>query len=350
VTTGENTSQHEAAESLPMITEGAEVVLAEPMDEDRRSEIATEVRQTLRNLDEEKLLDEAGEKDGIDWERLREAWDGHDPSDALTEKISTLRRRAQRKFPSLMRVRFREEDDTDIEFAPGQYVTLRYDETPRPYSVASSPNDDAIEMCVRRVPGGTLTSDLCDDIEVGKDVTLRGPNGDFTLQEPSERDMVFLCTGTGVAPFRSMITYTFEEGRDEVGGTERDLWLFLGTGWKDDVAYREEFERLAEERDNFHFVPTLSREEYLTDWEGETAYVQQTLLKYVESEAVADADLPPAMQSTAEESPDYDIDARINPDSAEVYACGTNVMVEGLLDAVRSVGVPDERVESEGYG
>nr|WP_193570212.1 FAD-binding oxidoreductase [Halorussus sp. JP-T4] len=332
-----------------MITEGAEVVVAEPMDRDRRAAVAEEVRETLRNLDEDGLLDEAGDAEGIDWGRLREAWDGHDPSNALTEKISTLRRRAQREFPSLMRVRF-QEDETDIEFAPGQYVTLRYDDTPRPYSVACSPNDDAIEMCVRRVPGGTLTSDLCDDVDVGQDVTLRGPNGDFTLQEPSERDMVFLCTGTGVAPFRSMIDYTFEEGRDEVGGAERDLWLFLGTGWKDDVAYREEFERLDDERDNFHFVPTLSREEYLTDWEGETAYVQQTLLKYVADDAVADADLPPGMRQVAERSPNYDVDARIDPDNVEVYACGTNVMVEGLLDAVRSVGVPERWVESEGYG
>ncbi|MFC7082082.1 hypothetical protein [Halorussus caseinilyticus] len=124
------------------------------------------------------------------------------------------------------------------------------------------------------------------DIEFvpGQYVTLRGPNGDFTVRQPSERDVVFRCTGTGVAPFRNTIAYTFEEGRDVYEGTERDFWLFLGTGWEDDVAYREKFERLADGRDNFHFVPTLSREEYLTDWDGETRYVQQTLLKYVESE------------------------------------------------------------------
>ena len=148
------------------------------------------------------------------------------------------------------------------------------------------------------------------------------------------------------APWR----FTFEEGRDEYDGTERDLWLFLGTGWKDDVAYRDELQRLDDERDNFHFVPTLSREEYLSDWEGETAYVQQTLLKYVESEAVEDADLPPAMARIADESPNYDIESRIDPENAEVYACGTNVMVEGLLSAVENVGVPKEWVESEGYG
>lgn len=349
MTDGEQESQDEVAEALPMITEGAEVVLAEPMDEDRSDEIAEEVRQTLQNLDEEELLEEAGEDGNIQWDRLRDAWDGHDPSDALENKLSTLRQRGQRTHPSLMQVRF-QEDETDIEFAPGQYVTLRYDDTPRPYSVACSPNESYLEMAIRRVPGGTLTSDLCDDVSAGQDVTLRGPNGDFTLQEPSERDMVFLCTGTGVAPFRSMIDYTFEEGRDEYDGTERDLWLFLGTGWKDDVAYRDELQRLDDERDNFHFVPTLSREEYLSDWEGETAYVQQTLLKYVESEAVEDADLPPAMARIADESPNYDIESRIDPENAEVYACGTNVMVEGLLSAVENVGVPKEWVESEGYG
>ena len=347
----ERITQREAAETLPLITEGAEVVDVEAMDHNRRDEIETEVRETLRRHDAEELLARAAtaNDEDVDWERFREAWDEGDPPRVLEKKFSTLRQRSKRAYPSLLKIRF-DEDETDIDFAPGQYVTVRYGGVPRPYSIASSPNDDALEICVRRVPGGKLTTQLCSEAEVGDDVTLRGPNGEFTLQEPSGRDVVFLATGTGVAPFRSMIEYTFEEGRDEYGGEQRDVWLFLGTGWRDDLAYREEFRALDDEHDNFHFVPTLSREEYLTDWAGETAYVQQTLLKYVVDDALADVDLTDAVERIAGEDPNYDIDARIDPANAEVYACGTNVMVEGLTSVVRRLGVPDDYLESEGFG
>ncbi|WP_348642980.1 FAD-binding oxidoreductase [Natronomonas gomsonensis] len=130
------------------------------------------------------------------------------------------------------------------------------------YSIASSPTHDELEFCVRRVPGGQMTSELAVDLEVGETVRLRGPYGELLLEEPSSRDVVFLATGTGVAPLKSMIDYLFETERDQYEGRPRDIWLFLGAAWGDTLPYREVFESYANRRDNFHFVPTVSRESH----------------------------------------------------------------------------------------
>ncbi len=280
----------------------------------------------------------------IDWDEVESLLaDEGGSHEQLSTVLLSLKSRYNRPYPALLRVRVDPEEN--IGFSPGQYITVRYEDTPRPYSVASSPNEDVIEFCMRRVPDGRLTSKLFENLSEGDEVTVRGPNGDFVLEEPSGRDIAFLATGTGVAPLRSMIRYTLEECRDEHDGTQRDLWLFLGAAWKDDLPYRQEFHELADEHENFHFVPTCSREEYLTDWDGETAYVQQTLTKYLDE----NVPLPDAAQRAGGD-PAYDIDARIDPENLEVYACGVNAMVSRLAGMARKLGVPDEHIQYEGYG
>ncbi|WP_435076258.1 ferredoxin--NADP reductase [Halococcus sp. AFM35] len=271
-------------------------------------------------------------------------------ADAMATKVDTLRERAEREYPSLLRLRFRPEEP--FEFVPGQYARISYEEEePRVYSIASSPNRDEIELCIRRVPGGELTPDLCDSTAEGDELFVRGPYGDeFMLQDPSDRDLVFVATGTGAAPFKSMIEYTLEEGRDEFEGRERDVWLVVGSSWKDDLPYREEFRELADENSNFHPVFTCSREEYLGDWDGETEYVQHTLLKYLDPDCVDTDSLPPDIAEFVGSETKTDIDARIDPENAEVYVCGIGEMCESVREVIEPLGVPDLYYEEESYG
>lgn len=334
-------SQHEATEALPLVTEDARVAAVEPMDERRKSA----VREAAALLAEVYEREDAVDRNGIDWDRLAS---GIPEGSDAAEKLETLRERYEREHPALVRVRL--ETDEEVDFVPGQYVSVRYAGTTRPYSVASSPNREYLELCVRRVPGGRLSERLCTDLRRGDALTVRGPNGELVLREPSERDLAFLATGTGVAPLRSMLTYTFEEGRDQYRGTERDVWLFLGASWRDDLPYHEAFRALAGERENFHYVPTLTREPYLTDWAGETAYIQHALCKYLADGACDLADLPEPAATYVGEEPRYEVDARLDPDRLEVYACGVNAMVYSLVETVEALGVPEECVDCEGYG
>ncbi|HET7323490.1 MAG TPA: FAD-binding oxidoreductase [Halococcus sp.] len=344
------------ADEAEIENQHAVVTLAAAMDRSRHDEIEAALDADRETLMERLSLDEPPgriTRDGDAWDdAVSQLADTGEESmaDAMAEKVETLRERAERPYPSLLRLRFKPEEP--FEFVPGQYARISYEEEdPRVYSIASSPNDDELELCIRRVPGGHLTPDLCDRTEEGDEVFVRGPYGDeFLLQDPSERDLVFIATGTGAAPFKSMIDYTFEEGLDEFESDKRDIWLFLGASWKDDLPYREEFLDLADEHENFHLVLTCSREEYLCDWDGETEYVQHTLLKYLDTEYVDADTLPQEVAEFIGSEPATDIDARLDPNSAEVYVCGIGAMCESVREVIEPLGVSEMYYEEESYG
>jgi ferredoxin-NADP reductase len=337
----EYVSQHEAMEDLPLVTRSAAVTTVEKMDQDRRSEVTDVLNHWLET---EGLDGVYGPVSGpSDWDGLSEQVAEKDPK--LARRIATLTERYERPKPMLVRVRF----EPDIDFLAGQYVGFTYDGVPRAYSIANSPNEDELEICVRRVPGGKLSPRLCDEIAVGDEVIVRGPYGELVLQDRSARDMVFLATGTGVAPFKGMIDYLFETGRDEFEGEKRDVWLFLGTAWLDDLPYRGAFRELEAAHENFHFVPCLSREPILSDWDGESDYVQHALLKHTDPATVT-APIGDELERWISEDPDSGVEARIDPGNIDVYACGINAMVFSLVRAVERLGVPAARIESEGFG
>lgn len=357
-------SQHEAVEELPLVTESAVVTDISAMDRNRNDEVITELRSLLdeygtdawrqdRPASDEACEDWIGEQlnvvDHLESETPLTQYVSDDhQADYLGEKLTALQERYLQPYPSLLRITVKADDP--VEFAAGQYLSVRYQDTTRVYSIASSPTHDELEFCVRRVPGGQMTSELAVDLEIGDTVTLRGPYGELLLEEPSRRDLVFLATGTGVAPFKSMIDYLFETERDRFEGEPLDVWLILGAAWGDTLPYSDVFRAYAEQRENFHFVPTVSRESYLTDWDGETAYVQYTLTKYLHEDALGDQPLPKEFERYHNEPPRYPISARLRPSRMEVYACGLTAMVSSLVKAVELLGVPPEHTQFEGFG
>ncbi|WP_436909717.1 ferredoxin--NADP reductase [Halosimplex marinum] len=340
----EHASRHDRIAELPLVTESATVVEREAMDRDRTEE----VRRAVDHWFEREGLADRYESvsDYDDWEQLV-AELRSDGYSRFARRCATLLERYERPHPMLVRIAL-EPDDT-FEYLAGQYVGLRYCGESRAYSLASSPTRDAVEICVRRVPGGDLSPRLCRDLQVGDEVTMRGPRGELVLDGPSTRDLVFMATGTGVAPLKGMIDYVFDTGADVVDGDRRDVWLFLGAAWEDDLPYREAFRAYDREHEHFHFVPCLSRESYLSEWTGETDYVQHAFVKHVDESAVTEP-LGRELEGWLDEAPASGVDARIDPGNAEVYACGINVMVNSLVDAAESVGVPGQYIEAEGFG
>ncbi|MFY9559553.1 MAG: FAD-binding oxidoreductase [Terriglobales bacterium] len=158
-------------------------------------------------------------------------------------------------------------------FVPGQWLSLKAstpegEEITRAYSIASPPSDNGrFAFCLNRVQDGFMSNYLCDMSE-GAEIIFQGPFGGFILRPPL-RDTVFIATGTGIAPFRSMLHWLLaDRSRHE----ERQFWLLFGVRYEQDIYYREEFERLAAQHPNFHFLPTLSRGG--PEWKGLRGYVQ----------------------------------------------------------------------------
>ena len=103
---------------------------------------------------------------------------------------------------------------TSFDFKSGQFVTLDLPihEKPnkrwRSYSISSwADGSNVFELCIVLLEGGAGTTYLFNEIKEGSELTLRGPVGVFTLPEPIEKDLFLICTGTGIAPFRSMANY-----------------------------------------------------------------------------------------------------------------------------------------------
>ncbi len=165
-----------------------------------------------------------------------------------------------------------------FDFQPGQFVSIMTEKegktVSRPYSVASPPeNKEYLELCIRRVPEGFMSNYLA-DLLPGSQVRLRGPLGRFVLLEPVQNDIVFISTGTGVAPFISMLGHIYRQGSDV--DPSRHFWLFQGIRYVKEMIYLDYLKDLEENHPTFHLVYVISRPE-TPEWKGRVGHVQDFL-------------------------------------------------------------------------
>lgn len=159
-----------------------------------------------------------------------------------------------------------------FDFIPGQFITFdlpiadKPNKRVRSYSIASWPDGtNVFELVIVLLEGGLGTTYLFNKVDVGSELTLRGPQGVFTLDDDDlQKDLIMICTGTGIAPFRSMTNHINNHGIPH-----KNIYLIYGTRKQIDLLYYEEMKKLDREMENFHYIPTLSREQ----WEGRSGYV-----------------------------------------------------------------------------
>jgi len=160
-----------------------------------------------------------------------------------------------------------------FDFKAGQFVTLDLPihEKPnkrwRSYSIASWPDgSNTFELVIVQMEGGAGSTHIFNEWKENSEILFRGAQGVFVLPEPLDKDIFLICTGTGIAPFRSMLHYI-----DEHNVPHKNIYLIFGTRKRENLLYYDEMTELATKIPDFHYVPTLSREE----WEGKTGYVHQ---------------------------------------------------------------------------
>jgi ferredoxin-NADP reductase len=228
---------------------------------------------------------------------------------------------------------FEMKDARRFGFLAGQWLSFKTttpdgEEITRAYSIASQPSDDnRFALCLNRVQDGFMSNFLC-DMQEGDEITCQGPFGDFILRPPM-RDTIFIATGTGIAPFRSMLHWLFnpmEDGRlrpssPDAGDARhqgKQLYLIFGNRTEGDIYYHDEFHRLAAEHANFHYMPTLSRGD--PEWKGFRGYVQE----HVPAIAQGRTDM-------------------------HGYICGLDKMVKANRDMLKSLGWDLKSIRYEKY-
>jgi ferredoxin-NADP reductase len=226
--------------------------------------------------------------------------------------------------PTVRELVFERADGRPFRFDPGQWVNLVLPlpggEIKRAYSIASPPEEGSprFELAVTRVLGGPGSQHLH---ELPEGATLRaiGPHGLFTRPPEEAAPSLFIGTGTGVTPLRSMIRAAL------ASGASGPLWLLFGARHEDDVLYRAELEELARRHPNVRYEVTLSRPG--PSWTGRAGYVQAHLPALVTELGALGGDVPP-----------------------RAYVCGLDRMVSSVRDHLRGeLGFDRKRVHAERY-
>jgi ferredoxin-NADP reductase len=228
--------------------------------------------------------------------------------------------RIENETPTTRRFWFEISDTTAFDFIPGQFVTLdlpiheKVNKRWRSYSIASWPDgSNVFELVIVLLQGGPGSTYLFNEISVGSEISFRGAQGVFVLKEPDlQNDIYLICTGTGIAPFRSMAHHIWNKNIPH-----KNIYLIFGSRTKNDLLYYQEFLQLQKDLPGFHYLPTLSREE----WEGKRGYVHS-----IYEELCA------------------------NTQPASFFLCGWKNMIDEAKQRIVALGYDKKAIRQELYG
>ena len=218
-------------------------------------------------------------------------------------------------------------DGEPTPFEPGQYMTIGVmvdgKLVQRPYSVASPPSvagDDGYEFYVRQVQGGTFTPILW-QLPVGHGMRMIGPKGKFMLRPDDDRTHIFISSGTGNAPFISMMRQLLADGQP------RPAIMLNGVSHAHELGYRDLLEGWqASGEYPVTFIPTVSRpsDPVNAEWMGRTGRVE--------------AILGPVLDELG-----------LSPANSIAYICGNPDMIVSAEATLLERGYPEEQVHKELY-
>lgn len=217
--------------------------------------------------------------------------------------------------PDIRHFVFAVEDEPELAFLPGQFVSFTDQidgkAITRAYSIASIPNANRFELCLNLVKDGRFSPRLF-AMRPGDTVPMKGPLGTFTLAEPG-RESLHIAVGTGIAPIRGLLLEAQRAGAAPAA-------LIYGARHEHGLLYRDEFEAMEREagRDRFHFHPTLTRP--TESWKGATGRVQEHIEPFLGRKP-----------------------------EANIYVCGMKEMVNSVRAWLKEHGVDRKRIHYEKY-
>ena len=233
-----------------------------------------------------------------------------------------------RRLPSRVQSILRVSDDIVIlklklpanerfQFFAGQYIdVLLRGGKRRSYSMGNPPHEaEYIELHVRNMANGAFTTQVFETLKEKDILRFEGPLGTFFLREETDKPIIFVASGTGFAPIKSIIEYTFEQGID------RPMVLYWGGRRPRDIYMSDLASQWQKDHQHFSFVPVVSDEEPEDKWDGRTGMVHVAAME------------------------DF-------PDMAnhEAYSCGVPAMVEAAhKDFTEQCDLPEDAFFSDAF-
>ncbi|MGQ9670944.1 MAG: NADH:ubiquinone reductase (Na(+)-transporting) subunit F [Desulfosoma sp.] len=224
--------------------------------------------------------------------------------------------------PFIKEVHLKLIEPQEIVFKPGQFIQFQVPEYEgssepvyRAYSIASPASlNTEIKLVVTRVERGIATTYIHDILKVGEGVIINGPYGDFYLRR-SDRPMVMIGTGSGLAPLMSILYQMAEEPID------RPCTLYFGVRSQQDLFYQDEIHGLMRALPRFRYVPVLSEPSLENHWDGETGLVTDAVARDV-----------------------------TDGSQLEAYLCGNPLMINAAVKLLTAKGVTEDRIFFDKFG
>lgn len=219
-------------------------------------------------------------------------------------------------------VHIRLPEGEQVTFSSGQYVQLVSkpykkvkEVVQRAYSIASPPSEkDTVELLVRLVPDGVLTTFVHEYLQENDHIDLIGPFGDFYVRD-TDAVMVCVAGGSGMAPFKAIFKEMIESGEIE----KRDVWYFFGAVKARDMYYISWLRELESKYSRFHFVPALSDPDPDDKWDGETGLITEVLDSYLKKQIKSSG-------------------------SREGYLCGSPGMLDACIAVMRRNDMSEDHI------
>ena len=204
-----------------------------------------------------------------------------------------------------------------LQFLAGQYIEfLLKDRTRRSFSMANAPHDDElVQLHVRHVPGGNFTDHVFTKMKERDILRFEGPHGTFFLREDSQNPIVFVASGTGFAPIKSIIEYALNKN------IARPMTLYWGGRRPRDLYLNALPLKWAAEHAGFKYVPVVSEALPEDRWTGRTGFVHRAVME----------DLP-------------------DLSGCQVYACGVPIMVDSARrDFISQCKLPEDEFFADSF-
>lgn len=216
--------------------------------------------------------------------------------------------------PTVKVFRLAFEPGTDFSFIAGQYVMVDVMKdgvvVHKPYSIASAPYQKDIDLCIKYVEGGYVSTYFHNQVRVGDMLTVHEALGTF-VDRGGPRERVYVGTGTGIAPIRSMLLDLYHSG------FEGPVSVYFGVRYENELLYETDWRTFEAEHPQFRFIPVVSRPQ---GWTGRAGWVQDALRETLR-----------------------------DPASKEVYVCGLVPMVKAVKPLLMELGVPRQQIHTEKY-
>ena len=208
----------------------------------------------------------------------------------IPSKISVI----EKLTDDVLKVTLRIPPNSNFNFNSGQYVNIIKGNLTRSYSIANCSNhNNELEFFIKKYINGLMSEYFFKEAKLNDLLRLEGPIGTFFLRDSSFKNIVFLATGTGIAPIKSIL-----EGLDKSHEQyqNKNFWVIVGARYQEDLFWKPNFKNL-----NIKYIPVLSRPE--SDWNGAQGYVQDIVLNQ-----------------------------QIDLENSQVYACGSNDMINSAKE------------------